>query len=81
LAIKISVLSRFQLIEEWISSVQEARTGVVPEQSSVTLIFSLAVSLFCVGGMLGGCITGFVADKFGRKVRPKMYTQFYRIYC
>lgn len=51
----------------------EDRTGVVPEQPQVTLIFSLAVSLFCVGGMLGGCITGMVADKFGRKVEKLIF--------
>ncbi|XP_065339001.1 solute carrier family 2, facilitated glucose transporter member 1-like isoform X2 [Cloeon dipterum] len=56
-----------KLIEEWISEVQHDRTGEVPSQANVTFIFSLAVSLFCVGGMLGGCITGLVADKFGRK--------------
>ncbi|CAB3386487.1 Hypothetical predicted protein [Cloeon dipterum] len=56
-----------KLIEEWISEVQRDRTGEVPSQANVTFIFSLAVSLFCVGGMLGGCITGLVADKFGRK--------------
>jgi MFS family permease len=49
--------------------VVEERTGQVPEESHVTLIFSLAVSLYCVGGMLGGCITGLIADKFGRKVK------------
>jgi len=52
----------------------EERTGHVPEESHVTLIFSLAVSLYCVGGMLGGCITGLIADKFGRKV--KKFTLF-----
>lgn len=64
----------FQLIEEWISSVVEERTGEVPEESHVTLIFSLAVSLYCVGGMLGGCITGLVADKFGRKVKEAPFS-------
>ncbi|KAG8229465.1 hypothetical protein J437_LFUL005570 [Ladona fulva] len=56
-----------RLIEEWISSVRFNRTGEEVEQSQVTMIWSIAVSIFCVGGMLGGCITGFVAERFGRK--------------
>lgn len=36
-------------------------------QGTVTMIYSIAVSIFCVGGMIGGCITGLVADRFGRK--------------
>lgn len=31
------------------------------------MIFSLAVSIFCVGGIIGGAATGYVAERFGRK--------------
>ncbi|XP_014256892.1 solute carrier family 2, facilitated glucose transporter member 1-like [Cimex lectularius] len=62
-----------ELIEKWIHGIKVNRslamgeTGDVSEES-VTLIFSLAVSLFCVGGMVGGCSVGFVAERFGRKM-------------
>ncbi|XP_075213581.1 facilitated glucose transporter protein 1-like isoform X2 [Lycorma delicatula] len=54
------------LIEDWIYDIGRNRTGS-SDQSSVTLIWSVAVSIFCVGGMIGGAATGFVADKYGRK--------------
>ncbi|KAJ1525394.1 hypothetical protein ONE63_010209 [Megalurothrips usitatus] len=57
-----------KLIEDWIRSVEANRTGDSQvDQGKVTMIWSIAVSIFCVGGMIGGSITGFVADRFGRK--------------
>ncbi|CAF3833594.1 unnamed protein product [Adineta steineri] len=38
-----------------------------PSESTITLIFSLAVSIFAVGGMIGGLCGGFLTDRFGRK--------------
>lgn len=56
-----------QLIEEWIRVTEYNRTGEMVEQSKVTMIWSIAVAIFCVGGMIGGAITGIVAERFGRK--------------
>ncbi|RLU19629.1 hypothetical protein DMN91_008186 [Ooceraea biroi] len=56
-----------QLIEEWISNLKMNRTGVPTSQSEVTLIWSVAVSIFCIGGMIGGSLVGWVADSLGRK--------------
>ncbi|XP_001950963.1 solute carrier family 2, facilitated glucose transporter member 1 isoform X2 [Acyrthosiphon pisum] len=56
------------LIEKWISGVISGRNDGKPtDQTQVTLIWAVAVSIFCVGGMVGGLSTGFVAEKFGRK--------------
>lgn len=57
----------FQLIEEWINETKYNRTGEKVDQSTVTMIWSIAVAIFCVGGMIGGAITGVVAERFGRK--------------
>ena len=32
-----------------------------------TLIWSWIVAIFCVGGMMGGSLVGFVSSRFGRK--------------
>ncbi|XP_060808291.1 solute carrier family 2, facilitated glucose transporter member 1-like [Amyelois transitella] len=37
------------------------------EDPKVTSVWAVAVSIYCVGGMLGGIVTGYMADRFGRK--------------
>lgn len=39
----------------------------VENDSQITTVWSIAVSVYCVGGMIGGVITGVVADRLGRK--------------
>lgn len=43
------------------------RTGVPPKKSEIDLIWHFAVSIFSVGGIVGGLCTACVAEKFGRK--------------
>lgn len=56
-----------QLIETWMSDVITNRTGEEPPRATITMIWSIAVAIFCVGGMIGGVLTGTIADRFGRK--------------
>ncbi|XP_054271346.1 solute carrier family 2, facilitated glucose transporter member 1-like isoform X2 [Macrosteles quadrilineatus] len=59
-----------KLIEDFIRNVLANRTSEPVSninQSTVTLIWASAVSIFCVGGMIGGSMVGFVANTFGRK--------------
>ncbi|XP_026465184.1 LOW QUALITY PROTEIN: solute carrier family 2, facilitated glucose transporter member 3-like [Ctenocephalides felis] len=60
-----------QLIETWIYDVVTNRSNSSINgdvgSSEVTAIWSLAVSMFCVGGMIGGAFTGIIADRIGRR--------------
>ncbi|XP_076270176.1 solute carrier family 2, facilitated glucose transporter member 1-like isoform X3 [Rhynchophorus ferrugineus] len=56
-----------KIIEQWINVTMVDRYGEAPSQEGVILVFSLMVAIFCVGGMIGGAITGLIAEKFGRK--------------
>lgn len=42
------------------------RTGVYMTKSTSTLIWAVIVSIFAVGGMIGGMSAGSLANRFGR---------------
>ncbi|XP_026748015.1 solute carrier family 2, facilitated glucose transporter member 1-like [Trichoplusia ni] len=59
-----------EIICEWLQ--RDALTGTnttVPAEDDkrVNTAMSVIVSIYCVGGMIGGVFTGLVADRFGRK--------------
>jgi len=59
-----------KLIEDFIRTTLANRTNEPVadiSQRTVTLIWASAVSIFCVGGMIGGSLVGIVANTFGRK--------------
>lgn len=51
------------MIEEWIKEVYNNRTGEYPTENHVTFIWSVAVAIFCVGGMIGASLSGWLADR------------------
>ncbi|GFQ82166.1 solute carrier family 2, facilitated glucose transporter member 3, partial [Trichonephila clavata] len=56
-----------RLVEKFINETYFERYNEVPNESVVTIIFSVMVSIFCLGGMIGALGTAFFAEKFGRK--------------
>ncbi|GBN30448.1 Glucose transporter type 1 [Araneus ventricosus] len=56
-----------QVIQDFITSVHFARTGNHISEDTRDLIWSIAVSIFAIGGMVGGITGGTIATKFGRK--------------
>ncbi|XP_002410721.3 solute carrier family 2, facilitated glucose transporter member 1 [Ixodes scapularis] len=56
-----------QVLEDFINSTFTERFGEPASEATVTLVFSVFVAVFCVGGMMGGLLTACVADRFGRR--------------
>ncbi|XP_023316729.1 glucose transporter type 1 isoform X7 [Trichogramma pretiosum] len=54
-------------IEDFIKGVYKGRYGEEIAQESVQRMYSVAVSIFAIGGMLGGFVGGMIANRFGRK--------------
>lgn len=53
-------------IEEFMKDAYKLRYGSDLDQDGAKQLYSIAVSLFAIGGMLGGFVGGMVANKFGR---------------
>jgi len=57
-----------QVIEKFIRKAHRQRSdGVNMTYESSTFMYAIAVSIFAIGGMCGGFIGGWIANKFGRK--------------
>ncbi|KAG0725159.1 Glucose transporter type 1 [Chionoecetes opilio] len=55
------------VIENFIGDCWKARYHINIENSKQDLIWSIAVSIFAIGGMIGGFCGGSIGNKFGRK--------------
>lgn len=56
----------FQNIETFIKDVYKFRYNEDLPDTTITGMYSFAVSIFAVGGMLGGFSGGMIANRFGR---------------
>ncbi|XP_075230160.1 solute carrier family 2, facilitated glucose transporter member 3-like [Lycorma delicatula] len=56
-----------KLLSEWMSEVYETRSGKKADENFITFLWSFAVSIYCVGGILGGLMTSLYASILGRK--------------
>ncbi|XP_064457955.1 glucose transporter type 1-like isoform X2 [Ornithodoros turicata] len=80
LAIFASVLGMFQfgynlgvinsprkILEDFISSVYQERTGYQISKNFKDWLWAITVSIFAIGGMVGGISGSMIANRFGRK--------------
>ena len=54
------------MIEEFINATHVERTGQPLSDAVISLVWSVTVSIWAVGGMIGGISSGLVADRCGR---------------
>lgn len=54
-------------IENFMKDVYKSRYGEDIQDDAVKVLYSVAVSIFAIGGMLGGFCGGMIANRFGRK--------------
>ncbi|XP_013788590.2 solute carrier family 2, facilitated glucose transporter member 1-like [Limulus polyphemus] len=55
------------LLMDFIKDSYRAHFEREPGGHAVTIIYSIMVSIFCIGGMVGALSTAYVAEKFGRR--------------
>lgn len=55
------------LMKTWLNETTTSRSGEPLDKTGETLIISWVVSIYCIGGMIGGAATGLFAERFGRK--------------
>ena len=65
-------------IEAFLNSSFQERYNTQLTDDSISTYFSIAVSMFLVGGMVGALSGGYVAEKFGRK-KGLLYTQAFSL--
>lgn len=56
-----------KLVQDFINETYSARFGEKADIQTITIIYSIMVSIFCVGGMAGALMTAYAAEKLGRK--------------
>ena len=57
-----------QVIQDFYIKTYKDRNGQEPSSATLNLLWATTVSIYCVGGMLGGLLGGWWADYFGRCV-------------
>lgn len=66
-------------VEQFLNETFKERYEKDLSSDQISTYFSIAVSMFLVGGMIGALSGGWVAEKFGRK-RALIYTQVFSIF-
>jgi SP family facilitated glucose transporter-like MFS transporter 1 len=64
---KLLLIPNFQTIEQWIRENKKDRMKKAPSEKDIIFIWTIAISIFSIGGMLGSLMTAYFANRFGHK--------------
>lgn len=56
-----------KVVGEWISSIYTSRYNLTAKSDTIDFIYSMIVSVYGVGGMIGALMTAYVSKRFGRR--------------
>ncbi|XP_065316545.1 solute carrier family 2, facilitated glucose transporter member 1-like [Gordionus sp. m RMFG-2023] len=55
------------ILREWYSGIYRDRHGRNLSSTHLTILWGITVSIFAISGMIGGLLSGYFCDRFGRK--------------
>ena len=55
-----------QYIKAFYNQTRISRNGTALDEETLTLMYSLTVSVFAIGGLLGSLLVGMLVTKYGR---------------
>ena len=55
-----------QYIKNFYNRSVVSRNGTIMDEESLTLMYSLTVSIFAIGGLVGSLMVGVLVTRFGR---------------
>lgn len=57
-----------QYIKKFYNETLAEDSGIIPDKNFITVLYSLTVSIFAIGGMIGALLVSRLVTRYGRSV-------------